>query len=1161
MKNQITILLTQVGLILMFANLSNAQVHFVPVSIKDTSYCARIIETTTPNNYDINILNKTGSNTIVKKYKNTETPNWSLLSNNSIPSNDINQTKPFKSFLYNGKSTIAYANNSNGIIIAQWDVFSNQYLPILPVLNSSYLGNFDVSVNPITNQIYVSCEYVITTTSTYIYHYNGSTWVTDLSQYNPYGPSYSLNHPEIYFADSTLYIAGVSKDTMRVSRQNYTLFTGGTTMPPSASLTATNPVSTKASDYSMEGMPGQAPYFATYNQTTGNLSLSNIQSNVITFLGGINLGAGTVARLNLAFKSGTPQILLTSLNGALATSEILNFSGGSLSPGLNVSNISNTSTLNDVYLISSTDGMRNFAGITSKTMSAFGPTSIIYASNNKPTVTSSNYEDTICFISGADYNTHDIGTINFSDVDGDQVFITDIFATNQSVLPIGVSQYTVAKTQSIGGSTSYKITVINSQGTGISDLKIVYSDGYELDTLTFTNIHSIASATVPLTLLDNIAAGVTYCDNSDVIDLTKVTNPYAGTFIIEYSNQNIPSGILSVEDYTTNYYPPNFLYTDALGCVNAIEIPLTMVASPTASVTTTPADCNTNNGSATLTYAQGDASISDIYWSAGFHDSTSLSGLYAGQYLVTITDLNDCRVSVSADIDLNGITVNETVINAICYGQANGSIQLTVNGNDAPYTYLWSNGKSTNSIFNLTAGTYEVTITSASGCTMTKTYKVNQSIAPLDIQSYNSYSPDCNTANGQLEATVSGGYSPYTYQWSTGDNTQIVYNVPSGIYHVKVTDVLGCTLEKDIKLNDYNTPSIYANAVVSPSCGMTNGYIDAQLTDMTNYSSVAWSNGATQMFNSNLGGGHYICTAKTNDGCKAFGIWDLDAQKPLQNNICMLTVDSATNTNLIVWEKVQTNIDHYNIYREGSTAGQFLLIDTVSGLNHSIFNDVVASPKTHSWRYKISAVSQCGVEGPLSIAHKTIHLVISQSIGTQYNISWDKYEGFAYSTLNLWRYTSANGWELISALPSNVFSYTDDLQSIDPTGIDYMVEIAPQTPCSPDKAQDYNSSRSNKANSIMIPGQGTGVSNNSIKEYGDILPISMYPNPTNGQITILNENNGKTNVVVFDQSGKELDNFTFEKETKKNYQYLNSGVYYIRFIQENSTTVKKLIIH
>jgi hypothetical protein len=625
--------------------------------------------------------------------------------------------------------------------------------------------------------------------------------------------------------------------------------------------------------------------------------------------------------------------------------------------------------------------------------------------------------------------------------------------------------------------------------------------------------------------------------------------------------ENISDGILSVEEYLTSANYPEFLYTDVSGCVTRFPLYGYSVTAPTASATTTPTDCAINNGSATLTYTASAAPINDIYWSAGFHDSLTLSNLYAGQYLVTVTDTNDCRASAVANIDLNGLTVSENIINAICAGNENGSIQLTVSGSDAPYTYLWSNGKSTSSIYNLAAGDYEVVITSASGCQMVKTYTVAQPFGPLVINDYPLYPPDCNVSNGQLDANPSGGLAPYTFQWSNGGNTQQINSLSAGIYHVKVSDVLGCSTEKDVKLDDYNTPSVSANQIVAPTCGLNNGYIDAKLSDMTLFSSVSWSNGATTMYNGNLSGGTYTCVAKTNEGCKAFGVWNLASSKPLQNNICMLTVDSATNTNLIVWEKVQTNIDHYNIYREGSVADQFELIDTVSGLNHSIFNDVVASPKTHSWRYKISAVNQCGVEGPLSVAHKTIHLVISQSIGTQYNIVWDKYEGFDYSTLNLWRYTNVNSWEMIAALPSNIFSYTDDLSTIDPTGIDYVVEIAPPTPCSPDKAQDYNSSRSNKANSIMVPGVGNGASNNSITEYGNALPISMYPNPTNGLINFINENNGKTNVIVYDQSGKELDHFTFEKETKKNYQYLNSGVYYIRFMQENSTTVKKLIIY
>jgi hypothetical protein len=252
-------------------------------------------------------------------------------------------------------------------------------------------------------------------------------------------------------------------------------------------------------------------------------------------------------------------------------------------------------------------------------------------------------------------------------------------------------------------------------------------------------------------------------------------------------------------------------------------------------------------------------------------------------------------------------------------------------------------------------------------------------------------------------------------------------------------------------------------------------------------------------------------------------------------------------------------MDHYNIYREGSVAGNFELIDTVSGLNYSIFNDVVASPKVHSWRYKISAVNQCGEEGPLSEVHKTIHIVIAQSLGNTYNVSWDEYEGFSYSTVYLWRYTNVTGWSIVDSLPSNVYSYTDNVPN--PLGLDYMIEIKPPSNCSVGKAQDYNSSRSNKCSGHMLPGVGTGASNNGIEEYATELPISMYPNPSKGTVNFNNENNEITQVSLVNAMGQTVEQFNFISSENKDFSYLEAGIYFVKFTVNNQSSIKKLILN
>ncbi|MCX6258408.1 MAG: GEVED domain-containing protein [Bacteroidia bacterium] len=79
------------------------------------------------------------------------------------------------------------------------------------------------------------------------------------------------------------------------------------------------------------------------------------------------------------------------------------------------------------------------------------------------------------------------------------------------------------------------------------------------------------------------------------------------------------------------------------------------------------------------------------------------------------------------------VLVSVTGDNVVCYNCANGSLQAMVNSGTAPYQFLWSDGSTTQAISGLAAGTYDVTITSANGCTATASF----TITSLDLQIIN----------------------------------------------------------------------------------------------------------------------------------------------------------------------------------------------------------------------------------------------------------------------------------------------------------------------------------------------------------------------------------------------------------------------------------------
>jgi hypothetical protein len=225
--------------------------------------------------------------------------------------------------------------------------------------------------------------------------------------------------------------------------------------------------------------------------------------------------------------------------------------------------------------------------------------------------------------------------------------------------------------------------------------------------------------------------------------------------------------------------------------------------------------------------------------------------------------------------------------------------------------------------------------------------------------------------------------------------------------------------------------------------------------------------------------------------------------KPELHPICIVTVDSATTTNLVVWEPVQPiGIAYYNIYRETSLPGEFIKIDTVQVTNLSVFNDVVASPIVRSWSYRISAVNGCEVEGPISPAHRTIHLNVVD-LGSDIQISWNNYQGTTdYNEQKLWRYTDAAGWVLAATLPVSAISFIDGVSFNEP-GLDYMIELELNNQCTAViyKAQDFNTTRSNKDKGAFSAGQGTGDSNNSVDD-AYMGSIEVYPNPAHDLLTI-----------------------------------------------------------
>jgi hypothetical protein len=138
------------------------------------------------------------------------------------------------------------------------------------------------------------------------------------------------------------------------------------------------------------------------------------------------------------------------------------------------------------------------------------------------------------------------------------------------------------------------------------------------------------------------------------------------------------------------------------------------------------------------------------------------------------------------------------VTNVLCFGDATGSIDLTVNGGAAPFTYLWSNGSITEDLTGVSAGNYTVIISDANNCTANSSGVVTEPAAALVATTVITGSPCAGGSTGSIDLTVSGGTSPYTYLWSNGDTGEDLINLPAGVYTVDITDAGGCTTSAGI---------------------------------------------------------------------------------------------------------------------------------------------------------------------------------------------------------------------------------------------------------------------------------------------------------------------------------------------------------------------------
>ncbi|HXC03797.1 MAG TPA: SprB repeat-containing protein, partial [Bacteroidia bacterium] len=429
--------------------------------------------------------------------------------------------------------------------------------------------------------------------------------------------------------------------------------------------------------------------------------------------------------------------------------------------------------------------------------------------------------------------------------------------------PNGGVTYTWAKVPpgaGIVGSTTGQSVTINQNGTYQVTVTTGGGCSYIMDTtISFPVSPSLTVTETNVTCngLSNGTAGVT---------ATLGTAPYTYSWSPSGGTSSTISG-LSTGTYTVTV-------TTASGCSAKTTTTVAQPAVITASTAQVNVSCSGgSNGSATITPAGGTPAYT-YSWSPAGGSGATATGLAAGTYSCTITDIHGCTKTTSVTITQPaGTTITTTQTNVSCNSGTDGTGGVTVTGGTAPYTYSWSPaGGSGSTASGLSAGIYTCYVTDAGGCTNSGTVVISQPAA-LAFTTSQINEPCDGSLSGSATVNASGGTAPYTYSWSPAGGVASTSSIlGAGTYTCTIKDHNGCTTPAVITLTQPAALAVTTSGIAASCNSGANGSATITASGGTPGYSYSWSpSGGSSAIASGLIAGTYTCMVTDNHGCNTSG--------------------------------------------------------------------------------------------------------------------------------------------------------------------------------------------------------------------------------------------------------------------------------------------------
>jgi len=454
--------------------------------------------------------------------------------------------------------------------------------------------------------------------------------------------------------------------------------------------------------------------------------------------------------------------------------------------------------------------------------------------------------------------------------------------TQTNVTCNGANNGTATVIPAANGTLSYNWAPGNPAGDGTATATGLPPGVW---TCTVTNAcGSTNTATFTITQPDAITATTSQTNvlcNGGATGNAGVT-PTGGTggYTYLWSNGGTGSSVtgLSAGSYTVTV-------RDANNCSITKNITITQPDALTATTTQTDVLCTGSaTGSATILPAGGAGNYTYVWSPSGGSGSTA-SGLAAGAYTVTVRDANNCSITKNITIGqpANALSATTSQNNISCNGSATGSASVFANGGTGNYTYVWSpSGGTGATASNLPAGDYNVVVTDANNCSVTKYFTITQpialtaTIAQTNVLCY-------GNATGSATVTPSGGAGGYTYSWlPSGSTGAIASCLAAGTYFVTIRDANNCSIAQLVTITQPAAPLTATTSQTNSICYGDTGSATVTPGGGTGNYTYAWlPSGGNSATATGLTAGDYNVTITDGNGCSIVKYFSFTQPNPI----------------------------------------------------------------------------------------------------------------------------------------------------------------------------------------------------------------------------------------------------------------------------------------